>query len=88
MHQLLDLTFPHWDTRPGLSPVRPCRPDQAANLPVDVDDEVLSDIGRSLLTLAVRPRSGSAQGNLSATLAERRERNVNMTAVGTAEAMG
>jgi hypothetical protein len=44
--------FPHWDTRPGLSPVRPCRPTNYQ--PVEVDDEVLSSIGRSLLALAAR----------------------------------
>jgi hypothetical protein len=25
VHQVLDVVFPWWDSRPGLSPVRPCR---------------------------------------------------------------
>jgi hypothetical protein len=52
VHQILDAMFPYWDTRPGLSPVRPLRPANAE--PVDVDDAVLSDIGKSLLALAAR----------------------------------
>jgi hypothetical protein len=52
VHQVLDVMVPHWDSRPHLSPVRPCKP---ANFePIEVDDDVLSDIGRSLLTLAAR----------------------------------
>jgi hypothetical protein len=43
--------------------------------PIDVDDEVLSSIGRSLLALAARPRTGRSAGNLSATLAARRARS-------------
>jgi hypothetical protein len=39
VHQILDVMFPWWDSRPGLSPVRPCKP--ANYEPVDVDDEVL-----------------------------------------------
>jgi hypothetical protein len=61
-HQLVDATFPHWDSRPGLSPVRPLRPANAEQ--VDVDDEVVSDIGRSLLALAARPRSGGRRAAL------------------------
>jgi hypothetical protein len=26
VHQVIDVMFPHWDSRPGLSPMRPCRP--------------------------------------------------------------
>jgi hypothetical protein len=74
VHQLVDVMFPWWDTRPGLSPARPLRPANAK--PVDVDDDMLSSIGRDLLTLAARPRSGGGAGNLSATLAERRVRAV------------
>jgi hypothetical protein len=51
-HQVLDAMFPHWDPRPRLSSQRPCKPADAE--PVEVDDEVLSSIGRSLLALADR----------------------------------
>jgi hypothetical protein len=54
VHQVIDVLFPWWDSRPGLSPVRPCRPADAE--PAEVGDEVLSDIGRSLLALAKRER--------------------------------
>jgi hypothetical protein len=59
-HQLLDVMCPHWDARPGLSPVRPLRPADAE--PADVDDAVISDIGKSLLVLAERQakRAGRA----------------------------
>jgi hypothetical protein len=50
VHQVIDVMFPHWDSRPGLSPMRPCRPSNAK----PVDDELLSNIGRSLLALAAR----------------------------------
>jgi hypothetical protein len=54
-----------------------CAPVQAANYhPVDVDDDTVSSIGRDLLVLAARPRSGGGAGNLSAPLAERRVRAV------------
>jgi hypothetical protein len=52
VHQVLDVMFPWWDSRPRLSSMRPCRPPNAG--PVEVDDEVLSSIGRDLLTLAGR----------------------------------
>jgi hypothetical protein len=51
-HQMIDLMFSWWDTRPGLSPVRPCRPADVD--PADVDDDTLSSIGRDLLVLAER----------------------------------
>jgi hypothetical protein len=57
-HQVVDAMFPFW-RRPGAEPV-------------DVDDEVVSDIGRSLLTLAERRARRASAENLSATLAERR----------------
>jgi hypothetical protein len=73
-HQLVDVLFPHWldHERPGLAASRPCKPANAK--PADVDDEVLSSIGRDLLTLAARPRRAGGAGNLAATLAERRAR--------------
>jgi hypothetical protein len=49
--QVIDVMFPHWAERPGLSQSRPCRP---ADGGLEVDDEVLSDIGRSLLARAVQ----------------------------------
>jgi hypothetical protein len=57
VHGVLDVMFPHWldHERPGLSPCRPCKP--ANYQPVEVDDEVLSDIGRSLLRLAARDKA-------------------------------
>jgi hypothetical protein len=51
-HQVVDVMFPWWDSRPGLSPGRPCKP--ANYHPVEVDDAALSSIGRDLLTLAER----------------------------------
>jgi hypothetical protein len=51
-HIAIDTMFPWWDTRPGLSPARPCRPE--GGYTDEVDDEVVSDIGKSLLTLAAR----------------------------------
>jgi hypothetical protein len=52
VHQVIDVVFPWWESRPGLSPVRPCR--RANYQPVEVDDDTLSSIGRDLLTLAAR----------------------------------
>jgi hypothetical protein len=52
VHTALDAQFPHWTDRPGLAAARPLRPANAE--PVEVDDAVISDIGRSLLTLAAR----------------------------------
>jgi hypothetical protein len=52
VHQWLDLTFPHWTDRPGLAAARPLRP--AVAEAVEADDAVISDIGKSLLALALR----------------------------------
>jgi hypothetical protein len=52
---VVDVMFPWWDSRPGLSPVRLCKP--ANYEPAEVDDEVLSSIGRDLLTLAARRKA-------------------------------
>jgi hypothetical protein len=43
----IDVMFPWWDIRPGLSPARPCRP--ADYHPVEVDDDTVSEIGTCLL---------------------------------------
>jgi hypothetical protein len=62
VHEVIDAMFPWWDERPGLAAARPLRP--ANEERVEVDDEVLSSIGRDLLALAARKAKAACRSPL------------------------